>query len=290
MKEHYGLELAESSIRIVAQRHAHNIKEIQKSIQVYKPDNLLGKEITIAQTDGAMVPIVTIDDAFEGDKRTTRKTEWKEYRLALARKKGTITPVYSALIGSTEEAGDQLQWVVDAIGKNNGVHCVGDGAPWIAEQVERVFGNNAHYLIDLYHLSGYLASAASCCSTENEPAWLYAMQKLIKANNTDLVIQELENHFTQHTEDSCPAFKCYNYIIKRMNQLDYKSAIEQDLPIGSGEIEGGHRSVVQKRLKLAGGWWRLENAQAMLAMLTLRANGFWNNYWNRFRSYEFAIN
>ena len=114
---------------------------------------------------------------------------------------------------------------------------------------------------------GYLASAASCCSTENEPAWLYAMQKLIKANNTDLVIQELENHFTQHTEDSCPAFKCYNYIIKRMNQLDYKSAIEQDLPIGSGEIEGGHRSVVQKRLKLAGGWWRLENAQAMLACL-----------------------
>ena len=60
MKEHYGLELAESSIRIVAQRHAHNIKEFHKSIQVYKPDNLLGKEITIAQTDGAMVPIVTI--------------------------------------------------------------------------------------------------------------------------------------------------------------------------------------------------------------------------------------
>ena len=39
-------------------------------------------------------------------------------------------------------------------------------------------------------------------------------------------------------------------------------ARERKLPIGSGEIESAHRHLVQKRLKLAGAWWKETNAQA----------------------------
>jgi hypothetical protein len=31
------------------------------------------------------------------------------------------------------------------------------------------------------------------------------------------------------------------------------------LPIGSGEIESGHRYVFQNRLKISGAWWKMEN-------------------------------
>ena len=39
------------------------------------------------------------------------------------------------------------------------------------------------------------------------------------------------------TEDSkAPVRACYRYIKNRPEQLDYKMAIEQGLPIGSGEV------------------------------------------------------
>ncbi len=50
------------------------------------------------------------------------------------------------------------------------------------------------------------------------------------------------------------------------------------LPIGSGEIESGHRHVIQQRLKLAGGWWKQNNAEAMLGLRAARAHQRWNSY------------
>jgi hypothetical protein len=53
----------------------------------------------------------------------------------------------------------------------------------------------------------------------------------------------------------------------------------QHLPIGSGEIESGHRHVIQKRLKVAGAWWKETNAHSMLNLRTARANHQWKHYW-----------
>jgi hypothetical protein len=52
------------------------------------------------------------------------------------------------------------------------------------------------------------------------------------------------------------------------------------LPIGSGEIESAHRYVFQNRLKIAGGWWKLENLKKMIALRVLRANAGWADYWS----------
>jgi hypothetical protein len=62
---------------------------------------------------------------------------------------------------------------------------------------------------------------------------------------------------------------------------DYKTAIEQDLPIGSGEIESVHRYVLQKRQKLAGTWWEINNAKNMINLRTCRANNLWDDYWRK---------
>ena len=65
----------------------------------------------------------------------------------------------------------------------------------------------------------------------------------------------------------------------RWEQLDYAGARAAGLPIGSGEIESGHRHVIQQRLKLAGCWWKEPNAEAMLGLRAARANQLWNAYW-----------
>ena len=71
----------------------------------------------------------------------------------------------------------------------------------------------------------------------------------------------------------------YRYLFNRPNRLDYQGAIDSNLPIGSGEIESGHRYVIQNRLKLAGSWWTIENVKAMLALRICRTNQDWDAYW-----------
>ena len=71
----------------------------------------------------------------------------------------------------------------------------------------------------------------------------------------------------------------HRYWSERPDQLDYAGARAAGLPIGSGEVEGGHRNVIQDRLKLTGCWWLESNAEAMLGLRTARANGQWATYW-----------
>ena len=65
----------------------------------------------------------------------------------------------------------------------------------------------------------------------------------------------------------------------RSDCLDYKAALAADLPIGSGEIESAHRYVLQKRLKISGAWWTLENLGKMVALRVTRVNQAWEDYW-----------
>jgi hypothetical protein len=288
IKEHYGIELPSSSIRKILTQHAHIIN---KSLEKIQPKDKPHGKIIIGESDGSMIPIVKFDENIPGDRRKTRATLWAECRLNLAYAQGDIIPKYSATLGSTNEAGRLLAYAADMVGRDekNLIHCIGDGAPWIAEQVEVQFGSQANYLLDFYHLSGYLHKAAGCLSPDSKDAWAALQKQRMKNNEINAVLQDLENHLNQQTEaHSCEARTCYNYMTRRMKQFNYKDALTNKLPIGSGEIESGHRSVIQKRLKQSGGWWLKENAQAVVSLRVLRANGFFENYWAGLKVSEFT--
>ena len=82
---------------------------------------------------------------------------------------------------------------------------------------------------------------------------------------------------------NAPVHACYRYIKNRPHQLDYKAALNQGLPIGSGEIESSHRYIIQQRLKLPVAWWTPKNVDSMLALRIIRANNKWDGYWNQKR-------
>ena len=71
----------------------------------------------------------------------------------------------------------------------------------------------------------------------------------------------------------------HRYLGNRLNQLDYKSALEKGLPIGSGIIESAHGHIIQGRMKKSGAAWELQNADAMISLRVLRANKEWNQFW-----------
>ena len=72
-----------------------------------------------------------------------------------------------------------------------------------------------------------------------------------------------------------PVRAAHRYLTRWREHLDYAAALEKGLPIGSGEVESGHRHVIQKQLKLAGAWWKETNAEAMLTLRASRATGLW---------------
>jgi hypothetical protein len=112
-------------------------------------------------------------------------------------------------------------------------------------------------------------------------AWLEEQQQRLKENQAEAVLAELAKWMEpeQVAEAEAPVRVCERYLRNRLDQLDYRRALAADLPIGSGEIESGHRSVIQARLKLPGAWWVEENAEKMLALRIVRADGEWQAYW-----------
>jgi hypothetical protein len=178
-----------------------------------------------------------------------------------------------------------LDCVIKAGGGNQtAIHCVGDGAGWIVRQVEQQFQGQATYLIDFYHLSEYLAKAGESISG-GKREWLRKQQSRLKANRVMEVLKEMEGKIESEEvgEDQAPVRACMRYMRNRLGCLDYQGAIEAGLPIGSGEVESGHRSVIQARLKVSGGWWKEANAENMLALRTMRASGEWQSYWDSVR-------
>jgi len=276
--EHYGIELCPEVVRKVTLEHAEKMESLMTHSESFSDRS--GVAQIIAEADGGMVPIVVVDENVQ-DKRKTRKVLWKEARLCFSRDIKKIRAVFRATLKSTDVLGDL--WFSSAIASGMGtktrVNCMGDGAPWIKEQSDRVFGVNSTYLTDFYHVSDYLAVVANDYSEEPKK-WLKEQQTCLKGGQLYLVLQELEKHMYGEETPKESVQKCYRYLTNRLQQLDYLGAIMEKLPIGSGEIESGHRHVVQKRMKRAGSWWKEENAEKMLQLLTLRANGQWERYWS----------
>jgi len=280
LKEHYGIDIPLSAAASVTYRHARALARqdiVPQSAAKIAPLTL------IAQSDGSMIPVVqpVAADA-AGDKRKHRALVWKEARLSLVRRPEQVEPVCAVTLGDAQAAGEDLKRLAlgSGLNRHTHVHGLGDGAPWIADQMERQFGAQACYLIDFYHLCDYLAAAANICDPVQPGTWLAAQKARFKAGQVSAVMDALAPYV--EPESACgdqPVRDAWRYIANRPDQFDYPRAIAANLPIGSGEVESAHRSVIQKRLKLPGAWWKPANAQAMLNLRCLRANHLWHDFW-----------
>lgn len=283
MKEHYGLEIPACMIQKVTEEHAREIGELKC------PKMAESAKLLVAEIDGGMVPIVEVGEKIAGiDLRKSRKVCWKEAKLCFARDHNKVNRIYAAVIGTAEEAGAKLYECAKRAGlvEATYVHALGDGAQWIVDQIENQFGIQAHFLVDFFHMSEYLAGASKWCGILDSKTWLEEKKKMMKAGESEKVFSELKTKLEEQKEvgEENELKKCVRYMEKRIKYMDYKGAEEKRLPIGSGEIESSHRHIVQKRLKIAGAWWKVENANAMLQLRTARANGYWEAYWHEQRA------
>ncbi len=274
VQEHYGLDVSATSVRRQTLAHGAQIS----ALKVEPPK--VAAHTLIAQLDGSMIPIVVPSDQ-SPDQRKGKQLLWREARLCLARVKDSVTPCYAATLGGVTLTG--ALWrdtaIAAGLGTRTHVHGVGDGAPWILSQFQEHFGGQGDYLVDFYHVSEYLAAAAEVIAPKHPERWRRKQQERLLENKVAVVLRTLAPHLEAEGDSPAPVRDAHRYLSERKEHLDYAGARAAGLEIGSGEIESGHRHVIQKRLKLAGGWWRESNADTMLGLRVSRANQLWPRYW-----------
>jgi hypothetical protein len=278
--EHYGFEINTSAVREATLRHAGRAAQILRK-EYEEPFRVLpavGDPYVVVQADGSMVCTLP-----PGSRTGKKPREWKEIRLAAARGLGKTDTFYAATFGEVDEVG--RRWGHCALragrGLNSQIHALGDGAEWIRLQTRKVFGPQATFLCDFYHVSEYLAEAAPTCKAQAPERWRRTQQNRLKRGAVAKVIQTLSEHLepAQTPEESAPVSNAHRYLSNRTDCLDYPRALRLGLPIGSGLIESGHKHVLQARLK-KGGAWLTAHAELIANLRVLRANRQWLSLWN----------
>lgn len=305
LHEHYGVEVPASGARTWTLAHA----KASGAVAHEAPKNPVQKLIT--ELDGTMLPIVATKTGPELDGRKGKELFWREARLCVARDVDAVDGIYGATFGSAQIAGLVWRQVAESAGLSPAtrVHGLGDGANWILKAFHEQFGmgqdSTATYTVDFHHVSDYLAAAAKVVAPTGNTDWLHRQQEKLKENEVSEVLGALAPYrepeplkkeppkepppIKDHKEPrkegpskEAPVRSAHAYIHERRQHMDYAAALADGLPIGSGEVEGGHRHVLQQRLKIAGAWWLERNAECMLHLRVVRANGDWDKYWAEF--------
>ena len=166
------------------------------------------------------------------------------------------------------------------------IHVVCDGAPWITQQAEQCLGQNTPVTLDFFHACEYLAACAKSPVFAEDSRWFETQKECLRRGDSAALIALLEKHAEDEevADEQAPIRTAHRYFSNRADQLDYATAQEKGLPIGSGLIEGAHRHVLQKRLKLSGAWWERNNLKHMVALRIVRANKQWDDYWESLKA------
>ena len=158
LREHYGLDISATRVRKESLKLAATLpRESPPAVRTLATS---GPEAIVAEADGTMIPTMRVPENATGDRRKHREVGWNEMRLVAAQAQGSARTHYGAGFDNVEEAGARWTTVVKAAGwaVNSHVHGVGDGAEWINAQFNQHFKARGSYLLDLYHVSDYLAA------------------------------------------------------------------------------------------------------------------------------------
>jgi hypothetical protein len=157
-----------------------------------------------------------------------------------------------------------------------------DGAKWIKSQICLVLLQIKAMLLDFYHLSQHVHEAARCCLGETPAAgeWVAARLKEMKEVGVAPVlaaIDALEKKMRSPAKRQSLR-KLRDYVVSRIEMLDYRGALARGWDIGSGPTEAMCKNLTL-RLKRPGMKWDRDHAGAMMNLIALYESGQAKAYW-----------
>jgi len=268
--------------------------------------------------DAGMIPVATLEPIAvpegEAPKRTPirkllvrrKASRFEEVKAGLAQKPrnkgsqgdkpapGEVVRLYSLRpTAALDEAFDDLFGLACLIGwtPTTEVRGLADGAPYIRPRMEGVFaGGLFKFILDRPHCKEHLSDAGAALSLltgVEAQTWARSAMAEIEAGRVgDVVAELLIAHVTSgeddETRDDTLRLEA-GYFQRNQDAVAYADYRERGWGTASSEIESIHRHGVQARLKISGAWWHPDGVDDMLALRTLKVNGWWEEYWIRER-------
>ena len=162
-------------------------------------------------------------------------------------------------------------------------YSVSDGAEWIRRQYNCQLPMLDANILDYYHLRENIIKAASAVFGEGaaeairwrEEMTACALEQgpLELLDKISSLLRKVRSRAKRRALQSLR-----EYIGKRVLMLDYPSFVAAGYEIGSGPTESFCKTLTS-RLKGPGMRWDRANAEALMAIASVRSSGLWSRYW-----------
>lgn len=244
------------------------------------------KGILYLQTDGAALNTRTRDQ---------NDSSWRENKLGVAfsddniqywkGKKGEsmhriLKREYISLIGSAQDF--KFHFLALALRNGYGSYektvIISDGATWIRNMKDELFPD-AQHILDLFHLKENVYSFAKEIFKNDDAKyvpWAENMCRKLEDGRWKEVLEKLEPYKNMPAKPGI--VNLYTYIYNNRDNINYPAYKEAGMFVGSGAIESGNKTVLQKRLKLPGMRWNIDTAQYVVALRAKLESGLWDSY------------
>ena len=171
-------------------------------------------------------------------------------------------------------------------GDKSKIHGVFDMGKWIHTQFEEQFcAYERSACADIMHVAEYLTDAGrAIVGQENAKGWGMQRKRRMLAGEYESILAELRQHECTSSCEKNESGKCLVRVAQTYLEnngaymKDYEDFMVRGLSVGSGEAESGIRHIIKRRMSVAGAWEE-NNASLMLALLAIRASGWWDDFW-----------
>lgn len=284
----WKVKVSKGSMRQVTMRHGRVADELIKEkvahLEATAPAATAQPEQMVMCTDGAMV------QSTSGEWREVKTVTFGEFRAHWnAKQRKVVTKTENISYFSRVETAEDfsrsalVEWHRRGGENAHTVVAVQDGALWIQSFID-YHCPQAVRVIDFAHALEYVATVGRAiygAETKAFQQWYARMSKQLGRQPPQCTVNELWMLYRQHPDhtEGKAIELAIRYLEKRLLMIDYPHFRRRQIPIGSGNVESGHKVVMQQRMKQAGMRWAEENLNPMLALRVALCNQTWHMSW-----------
>ena len=284
----WKVEISKSGLQYVTLRHGQVadtlVTEKVAQLEATAPAPSAQPEQMVMCTDGAMVELTS------GEWREVKTVTFGEFRPRWDTKQQKVVTQtdqisYFSCVATADEFSRSalVEWHRRGGENAHTVVAVQDGAQWIQSFID-YHCPQATRVIDFAHAQEYVAVVGRAiygAETETFRHWYGRMSKQLGHQPPQRTVNELRLLQRQHLDhpEAETIELAIRYLEKRLPMIDYPHFRRRQIPIGSGNVESGHKVVMQQRMKQAGMRWAEANLNPMLALRVALCNQTWKTSW-----------
>jgi hypothetical protein len=293
-KEHYHYDIGPSAAaratKNTAQQAMEYVDNRLSNSDLGQEQKQLSVETMLVELDGCELrtaQMVSIDNTSEttpvyGNPKKNKKINWRDVRIGFARPLDSPSKMFVGKMDSYPEVIRQLHSAAVLSGMSSATDVVGvaDGGIGLSEELIKQFPT-MQFILDKSHLKDHFYQTAEKIgiAKEERANWVKSRVKAISSGDVEKILQELKDEYERNSNKRLK--RLIGYIERFYDAISFDSFKEKGYPIGSGEIESAHKSIPQKRLKIPGASWHPDSINPMLALRILRADDWWDDFWNQ---------